>query len=83
MTIIYSETEASLSDDVCVQEVDALMEWLLSHPEGRINLKLCRHLHLAALQSLMCVKRPVTEWPDDPGLRYWVEPALSKQEDHV
>ena len=81
MSIVYSENEAILSDDIRVQEVDGLSEWLLANPNASINLRQCRHLHLAAVQALICAARHVSEWPEDPDLDYWVRPVLVRQED--
>lgn len=80
MAIDYLESEATFKEVVSIQEVDALMEWLLANPEGTINLKECQHMHLAALQALTYAKCQITEWPDDESLKRWIERLLTKKE---
>ena len=80
MAIDYQETEATFKEVVSIQEVDALMEWLLANPDATINLKDCEHLHLAALQALAFARRPIIHWPDDQTLTSWIEPLLLQPE---
>lgn len=78
MAIDYQDTQATFKEVVSIQEVDALMEWLLAHPDATIDLQDCQHLHLAALQALTFAKRPITAWPTEETLTLWIKSLLTQ-----
>ncbi|TNC83989.1 hypothetical protein [Thalassolituus sp.] len=80
MPIVYSEKEASLQEVVTIQEVDDLLEWLLANTDASIDLAECRHLHLAALQTLASARRKVSAWPQDEAFKGWIKPLLTTGE---
>ena len=83
MTIAYNELTAVLSDVVTVEETEGLLEWLQTHPQGKLDLSSCVHLHAANLQVLMAARPSVAAWPRDPGFAAWLKAALyDEREDH-
>jgi hypothetical protein len=73
MAIEYKRSLAVFSDFVGVEEAEALLEWLLKNPKGKINLAECGHIHAANLQVLMAVKPQVAAWSKDDNLQLWLE----------
>lgn len=73
----YKKTVAVLEGVCTVEEAEDLLIWLQNRPRAKVNLKRCTHLHAALLQVLMATGVPVSAWPEDPGLRVWLEVALS------
>ena len=77
MPIVYSEKEASFQEVVTIQEVDDLLEWLIANADASIDLTECRHLHLAALQTIASARSKVSAWPKDEQLKGWIMPLLT------
>ena len=80
MPIEFKKNRAIFRDEVTVEEAEGLLEWLQTRPDAKVDLAACSHLHTANLQVLMSAKARVSEWPKDPGLRTWLEPALQTAE---
>lgn len=76
MAIEYGTESASLCETVSVQEAEGLLSWLQGHPEGRLDLEACTHMHPANLQVMMAAKVTVTAWPTDAKLAAWLRSAL-------
>lgn len=76
MAIVYKKNSAVFSEIAGVEEAEALLEWLHSHPKGKIDLADCTHLHPANLQVMMAAKRSNYLPPSDAGLAEWVDSAL-------
>lgn len=53
MPMELTETAAVLEGVCEVAEAEALLSWLQSHPQGRVDITRCAHLHTAILQVLM------------------------------
>ena len=68
--------KATFSDVIAVDEAEALLEWLRSHPGASVDLAPCTHLHPANLQVLMAVRPWIVGWPADVQLASWLESAL-------
>ena len=79
MSIDYSEEVACLSGFLSVEEAEGLLEWLSVHPQGRLDLSACSHLHSACLQVLMAAKPALITWPTDPSLALWLRNTLSSK----
>ncbi len=77
MPVTYKKTVVVLESVCTVEEAESLLGWLQEHPKGKVNLKKCEHLHAALLQVLMATGAHVSAWPEDPGLRVWMETALA------
>jgi hypothetical protein len=73
-----------INDILGVEEAEPLLEWLLEHRDGQIDLSACHHLHAANLQVLMALRPAITSWPDDPALADWLKIAFDETEsNHV
>ena len=76
MPVTLKKTVAVLKGTCTVEEAERLLEWLVEHPGGKVNLKDCEHLHTAVLQVLMATRPRVSAEPQDPFLRDVVASAL-------
>lgn len=76
MAIEYKKSQAIFTDFVDVEEVEALLEWLLRNPKGKLNLANCTHIHASTLQVLMVIKPSISVQPNDTDLAAWLMIAL-------
>ncbi len=76
MAIQYKGLTAALIDIVAVEEAEGLLQWLLTNPDGAVDLSGCKHLHAAVLQVLMAGQPKVNAWPEDEGLAVWLKEAI-------
>ncbi len=60
-----------------VDDVEPLVAWLRAHPEGRVDLSGCEHLHTGALQALLLFRPTLAASPADVFLSTHVLPLLS------
>ncbi len=79
MPIQFLARSAKLSDVVTVEEAEGLLQWILAHPKGKLDLSRCTHLHTAALQALLALRPPVSSPTEDAALAAWLAPALNHQ----
>ncbi|MFD1384981.1 hypothetical protein ACFQ45_16560 [Rhodanobacter aciditrophus] len=72
MPITY-KTNVAVFKDVCsIEEGDELLQWLLDHPKGKLNLKSVTHIHTALTQIILCKQPAVSMTPEDPDmLKLW------------
>lgn len=77
MAIEFKKTAAVFTDFIGVEEAEALLEWLLKNPKGKINLADCTHIHASSLQVLMAIKPTISNEPKDENLANWLKVALS------
>ena len=63
-----------------VEDAEILLDWLLKHPEGNLDLAGCTHLHAANLQVLMATRPRIAVWPEDARLADWLRHALNEEE---
>lgn len=80
MAIAYSDTVATLTEIVSVEEAEGLLEWLQAHPGGAVDLAACTHLHAANLQVLMAARPKIAAWPADAALAAWLQTSLPPKE---
>lgn len=73
MAIEFKKTLAVFTEFVGVEEAEALLDWLLKNPKGRINLTDCTHIHASSLQVLMAVKPTIATEPEDEDLAMWIK----------
>jgi len=78
MSIEYKKTVAIIEGECSVEEAEALLEWILLTPKGKINLKQCEHMHTAVLQVLMALTPSVSVWPDTDSPAFWLSTVLNK-----
>jgi len=76
----FKKSVAVLHGVCAVEEAEPLFEWLQAHPQGKVNLKRCDHLHAACLQVLISTGAQISLWPTAEDLRPWIESALSPPE---
>jgi len=76
MPIEYGKSKAVFREEVGVDEVETLMEWLQRTPSAKVDLSACAHLHPANLQILMTARAAVVAWPLPPSWSNWLESAL-------
>lgn len=76
MAITYKKKCAVFEGLVAVDEADDLLQWIQKHPQGKVDLAGCTHLHAANLQVLMATKIAVSAWPGDADLKTWLSAAL-------
>jgi hypothetical protein len=72
MALRFSKQVAYLEDACDSDEAEPLLEWLLEHPSGKVNLKTCRGLHSAVLQVLLAAHPVVTVKPEDQAIACWL-----------
>ena len=78
MPVIIHEKSVIL-DGVCTTEdAEPLMQWLLAHPGGKVQLKDCTNMHSSVLQSLMAGQVQCVDWTADSNLTAWLVTALQK-----
>ena len=80
MGMDFQENTLVISDILGVEEAESLLEWLLAHRDGQLDLTACVHLHAANLQVLMALRPAIHSWPDDPALTDWLKSAFDEQD---
>lgn len=70
------KTTLVASELLSVEDAELLLEWLLKHPRGRLDLTACTHLHAANLQVLLAARPKIAAWPQHPTLATWLQAAL-------
>ncbi len=77
MAIEYKKSVATFSEFISVEEAEALLEWLLKNPKGKVNFAECTHIHASSLQVLMALKPTIVAEPKDADLAVWLKVALA------
>jgi hypothetical protein len=73
MPIKFTETSATFEAKCNLNEADALYEWLKLHPNGKLDLRHCVHLHTGILQILMIANRTIEKLPEDRYLLHCLQ----------
>jgi len=76
MSISYKKTIAVFEQQCEIEEAEALLEWLLENPKGKLNLKQCDHFHTAILQVMMALQPSISVWPEDEVMKQWLQQTL-------
>lgn len=63
-----------------VEDAETLLDWLLNHPRGRLDLAACHHLHASNLQVLMAARHKIVVWPRQDTLADWLRAALIQED---
>jgi len=82
MPIEVSDNQLVVRELLSVEDAERLLDWLIQHPRGRLDLTDCTHLHAANLQVLMAAQPKITAWPSCDALADWLRAALI-QEDKI
>ncbi|MCG5511881.1 hypothetical protein [Ectothiorhodospira shaposhnikovii] len=80
MGIEIDDNTLRVTDMLGVEDAEILLDWLLKHPEGNLDLAGCTHLHAANLQVLMATRPRITAWPEDARPADWLRHALNQEE---
>lgn len=83
MPITY-KTNVAVLEGVCgIEEGDALLQWFIDHPKGKLNLKQVTHIHTALLQILLCHQPVVSVAPEDLEFKaLWHNSIATQMERH-
>lgn len=63
-----------------VEEAETVLEWLIQHPRGQLDLTDCTHVHAASLQVLLAARPKISAWPRHAALADWLQAALLSEE---
>lgn len=80
MPVQYSKQQAILSGICTVEEAEPLLEWLIAHPRGGVNIKEIEHLHMAVFQALLALRPPIMATPESTFFARHVMPCLMPKE---
>lgn len=76
MGLACDKKSARLSEVISVEDAETLLEWLLKHPKGSVDLGHCTHLHTAVMQVLMAARPKISVWPADGPLQQTLRLSL-------
>ncbi len=68
MPLITKVKVARIEQDGTAEDAEPLLEWMLAHPKGKINLKYCSSLHSAIVQVLLALQPEISAWPENESL---------------
>lgn len=77
MSITFTHEQAVMVGQVSVEEAETLLEWLIKHPAGSVNMQAVEHIHAATLQVLMVARPHIASWPQHTSIRFWLQAALT------
>ena len=77
MAMRYHNKTILLTEVVGVEEAEELLGLLQNHPNAKLDLSACLHLHTANLQVLMATRAKIKAWPADARLAQWLHVALT------
>jgi len=73
MPIVYKKNKAIFQDQVTVEEVDALLEWLQKTKHAEVNFTKAGHIHTAVIQVLLAGDIKISAWPKEASLLSWLQ----------
>lgn len=79
MPFTTDKNQLSAGDQLSVEDAESLLEWLLKHPRGQLDLSACEHLHTASLQVLMAARPKIAAWPERQPLADWLTATLTEE----
>lgn len=80
MPIDVSESTLVAQELLSVEDAEGLLDWLIQHPRGRLDLADCTHVHAANLQVLMAAQPKIAAWPRHEALADWLRAALIQED---
>jgi hypothetical protein len=69
MPVESDDQALRLSGFCTVEEAETVLEWILQHPQGELDLVQVEHIHTAVLQVLLAAGMSRVRLPQDPFLR--------------
>ncbi|MCI5212753.1 MAG: hypothetical protein D3910_29070 [Candidatus Electrothrix sp. ATG2] len=79
MAITHTDNVVHLTDICGSDDAAPLLDWLLQHPAGTVNLTECVQLHTAALQVLMTLSPLIIGPPKNERLARWLPLHLTEK----
>lgn len=79
MPFTTQDNRLSAEQLLSVEDAEPLLEWLLNHPRGKLDLSACEHLHAASLQVLMAARAKIAAWPRSQMLADWLSATLTEE----
>ena len=80
MPIELSASTLIARELLSVEEAETVLEWLIQHPHGQLDLADCTHVHAASLQVLLAARPTIAAWPRHDALADWLQAALLPEE---
>jgi hypothetical protein len=80
MPIDVSDNTLVARESLSVEEAEGLLDWLIQHPRGQLDLADCTHVHAANLQVLMAARPKIAAWPRRDALADWLRAALIQED---
>lgn len=78
MPLVAKTKVVHLIDTCSAEDAEVLLQWLIEHPRGKVNLKKCQHIHTAVLQVIMVTSANISVAPDDDQLAIFLRAVKSK-----
>jgi hypothetical protein len=81
---VESDSERlSLRGHCTVEEAESVLEWILQHPQGEIDLSELEHMHMSIFQILLAAGAPRLRLPRDPfWQQLWRGAAATEGDSH-
>jgi hypothetical protein len=76
MPVIVRKASASLQGVCTIEDAEPLVQWLLAHPGGKVQVKDCVNVHSAVLQALLVGRADLQGRPADDNLSAWLDASL-------
>ncbi len=76
MPINVRKTGVNLTGVCTVEDAEPLLQWMIAHPGGNVQMKDCVNVHSAVLQTLIAGQAKCVGRPADPSLCAWLDAAL-------
>ncbi|BEV15365.1 STAS domain-containing protein [Herbaspirillum sp. DW155] len=76
MTIELKDDTLHCAGVLGVEDAEALLVLVATHPAAAVDLSACEHVHTACVQVLMAGAASISAWPAAPELSEWLRAAL-------
>jgi hypothetical protein len=80
MPIDVSDNTLVARELLSVEDAETVLDWLIQHPRGQLDLTDCTHVHAASLQVLMAARPKIAAWPERETLADWLRAALIQED---
>ncbi|MTW21422.1 hypothetical protein [Allochromatium palmeri] len=80
MPIDVSDSVLVARELLSVEDAESVLDWLIQHPHGQIDLADCNHVHAANFQVLMAARPKIAAWPQRETLADWLRAALIQED---
>lgn len=83
MPLVFETNHVCLEEICEADDAELLLQWLLDHPQGKVDCSALTHLNTAVLQVLLAAQRPCIAWPQDPLLTRCLKAELGLKNEWV